>query len=90
MGSDTDEIGNYRYKRQKIAFFPFAGGAAATGDNTGNPNTVFLAGASGSSFTANSLNPTTGAGSVASSQPSTGGGIAWGSITGAFVLNGRI
>lgn len=28
IGSDTDYIGNKQYKRQKIAFFPLAGGAA--------------------------------------------------------------
>ncbi len=89
VGSDTDYIGAFQYKRQKLAFFPFAGGTAATGDNTGDPRTVFLAGANGNSFTANSFDPSTGAGGPTSS-PSTGGGIAWGSVTGGFVLNGRI
>jgi hypothetical protein len=90
VGSDTDFIGANQYKRQKLAFFPFAGGAPVTGDNVGDPHTVFVAGALGNSFTANSFDPTTGAGSVASSQPSNGGGISWGSTQGAFVLNGRI
>ena len=45
VGIDTDWIGNYAYKRQKLAFFPFAGGAAATGNNAGDPRTVFVAGA---------------------------------------------
>jgi hypothetical protein len=89
VGSDGDFIGTNQYKRQKLAFFPFAGGTPATGDNTGDPHTVFLAGASGNSFTANSFDPTTGAGGPTSS-PSNGGGIAWGSVTGGFVLNGRI
>ncbi len=31
MGSDTDYVGNYQYKRGKLAFFPLAGGAAAAG-----------------------------------------------------------
>ncbi len=90
VGSDTDWIGDYQYKHQKLDFFPFAGGVSATGDNTGDPGTVFLAGASGNSFTANSFDPTTGAGSVASSQPSNGGSINWSTVQGAFVLNGRI
>jgi PKD repeat protein len=90
VGSDTDFIGNGRYKRQKLAFFPFAGGAPATGNDTGDAHTVFRAGASGNSFSANSFDPSTGAGSVAASQPSNGGGIAWGTTQGAFVLNGRI
>jgi PKD repeat protein len=92
VGSDTDYIGNYYYKHQKIAFFPFAGGAAATGNNAGDPHTVFLAGstAGANTFTANSFNPATGVGSVAGTQPSTGGGIDWTTVRGAFVLNGRI
>ena len=34
VGSDTDYIGNHKYKHQKIAFFPLAGGAAPA--STGN------------------------------------------------------
>jgi hypothetical protein len=89
VGSDTDFIGNYQYKHQKLDFFPFAGGTAATGDNTGNPATVFVAGASGNSLAASAFNASSGAGGP-TANPSNGGGIAWGSVTGAFVLNGRI
>ncbi len=91
VGSDTDYIGNYAYKRQKIDFFPFAGGAAATGNNTGDPRTVFVGGANNANnFTANAFDPATGAGSVSSTQPSTGGSINWNTVQGGFVLNGRI
>jgi PKD repeat protein len=92
VGSDTDYIGNYQYKHQKIDFFPFAGGAAATGNDAGDARTVFQAGslAGANTFTASTFDPATGIGSLASTQPSTGGGIAWGTVTGAFVLNGRI
>ncbi len=91
VGSDTDYIGNYAYKRQKIDFFPFAGGAPATGNNAGDPRTVFVAGANNANnFTANTFDPTTGAGSVSGTQPSTGGSINWNTVQGAFVLNGRI
>jgi PKD repeat protein len=91
VGSDTDYIGNYQYKHQKIAFFPFAGGQPATGNNAGDPRTVFVAGANnGNNFTANTFDPNTGIGSVSSSQPSTGGSIDWSTVQGAFVLNGRI
>ncbi len=90
VGSDTDWVGNYAYKRQKLAFFPFAGGTPAAGNNTGDPRTVFVAGASGNSFTANAFNSTTGAGSVSATQPSGGGSINWSTVQGAFVLNGRI
>ncbi len=90
VGSDTDWIGNFAYKRGKLAFFPFAGGTAAAGNNTGDARTVFVGGASGNSFTANTFDPTTGAGSVSGTQPSGGGSINWGTVQGAFVLNGRI
>ena len=46
--------------------------------------------ASLNTFSANSFDPTTGIGGTALTQPSTGGGIAWGAVRGAFVLNGRI
>ncbi len=35
VGSNTDYIGNFKYMRQKIAFFPYAGGAHARGDQRG-------------------------------------------------------
>ena len=41
-------------------------------------------------LTANSFDPTTGAGSVATTQPEQAGGSHWSTLTGAFVLNGRI
>lgn len=45
VGSDTDWIGNRKYKHQKIAFFPLAGGAAPASAVTATlPGTVFLAG----------------------------------------------
>ena len=91
VGSDTDYVGNYQYKRQKLDFFPFAGGTAAAGNDTGDARTVLIAGANGATtLTANTFDPTTGAGSLASTQPTSGGGIDWSSLTGAFVLNGRI
>ncbi|HEX4017816.1 MAG TPA: PKD domain-containing protein [Frankiaceae bacterium] len=91
VGSDTDWIGNYQYKHQKLAFFPLATGKPATADSTGDARTVLLAGAGGAdSLTANSFDPATGIGSVAANQPTAGGGIAWSTTQGAFVLNGRI
>jgi PKD repeat protein len=45
LGSDTDYIGNHKYKRQKLAFFPYAGGYQIASTKTANlPGTVFLAG----------------------------------------------
>ncbi len=87
VGSDTDYVGNYAYRHQKLAFFPLAGGTAAAGNNVGNPGRVFLA---DSTFSANTFNASTGAGSPITPNTFTGGGISWDSVRGAFMLNGRI
>ncbi len=48
VGSDTDYIGNRKYLRRKIAFFPLAGGAAAPDTTTASlPGTVYRAGGFG-------------------------------------------
>ncbi len=50
VGSDTDYIGNYRYKRMKMAFFPLAGGAPVASDATpALPGSVYLGTASSGS-----------------------------------------
>ncbi|MCW2546484.1 MAG: hypothetical protein JWN96_944 [Mycobacterium sp.] len=94
VGSDTDYIGDYAYKHQKLAFFPFAGGKKVTPDTTGNPATIFRIGsltATGSGLiSGNSFNAATRAGKLAAPQPSNGGGINWNTVRGAFMLDGRI
>ncbi|MEU8261216.1 malectin domain-containing carbohydrate-binding protein [Micromonospora sp. NPDC048999] len=45
MGSDTPWIGNFQYRRERIAFFPLAGGAAPHATNTATlPGNVYQAG----------------------------------------------
>ena len=45
IGSDTDYIGNYRYRRPKLAYFPLAGGYQQASDATpGLPGTVYQGG----------------------------------------------
>jgi hypothetical protein len=44
LGSDTDFIGDHKYKRPKLAFFPYAGGHKLASTTLGRlPGTVFLA-----------------------------------------------
>lgn len=44
-GSDTEYVGNYRYHRGRIAFFPIASGSAVPSDSTGTiPGRVLAAG----------------------------------------------
>jgi PKD repeat protein len=52
IGSNTDWIGNFQYKRPKIAFFPYAGGPKPTLPTTATlPGTVYLAGSKGTGQT---------------------------------------
>ena len=45
IGSNTDYVGNFRYVRKKIAFFPYAGGEQLAPTTTGSlPGTVFVGG----------------------------------------------
>ena len=45
IGSNNDYIGNYRYRRPKLAFFPYAGGyTPASTETSGLPGTVYLGG----------------------------------------------
>lgn len=45
VGSDTDWIGDFTYKRQKIAFFPLAGGSAPASTSVASlPANVYLGG----------------------------------------------
>lgn len=46
VGSDTDWVGNYKYRRMKIAYFPLAGGTAPAATTTPDlPGNVYLGGA---------------------------------------------
>jgi PKD repeat protein len=48
LGSDTDYIGHYTYKRPKLAFFPYAGGyTPASTTVAGLPGNAYLAGSKG-------------------------------------------
>ncbi len=45
VGSNTDWIGNRKYKRQKLAFFPYAGGVPVADTTVGElPGAVYLGG----------------------------------------------
>ncbi|WP_175442389.1 PKD domain-containing protein [Humibacillus sp. DSM 29435] len=45
MGSNTDWVGSYKYKRPKLAFFPLAGGSAKASDAIAPlPGTAFVGG----------------------------------------------
>ena len=92
IGSDTDYIGDRQYFRQKVAFFPLAGGAAVPAEVTPRlPGRVFLAGATApgaadpNRFAYREFNGATAGGEMPVST-----GISWGSLHGAFTVGGQV
>lgn len=95
-GSDTDWIGNRTYLRQKLAFFPLAGGETPPSTATSTlPGNVYQAGPMpGGSTTSPSADlltarPVNGSTVGASSTVSTTG-TAWGATRGAFMVGGSL
>lgn len=93
VGSDTDVFGSPRaqqYRRAKLAFFPLAGGYPPPPDNVGTAARIFEGGRSTApQFGSRTFDAGTGIGgnlgtASAANQP------AWGSVRGAFYLNGRV
>ena len=91
LGSDTDYIGNFKYKRAKLAYFPLAGGAPQASEAVPTlPGDVYLGGRT-TSTTDNDVsavtgfNGTTGTGPTAVTRP-----MPWDSIRGAFVVGDQI
>jgi PKD repeat protein len=86
VGSNTDWIGNRKYKRAKIAFFPYSGGTPVAATSTGSlPGTVFLGRSDGS---LSRSDVTTGAASAASAV--TGSGVDWAGTRGAFMVGNYV
>jgi hypothetical protein len=66
LGSDTEYIGNYAYKRPRLAFFPLAGGAPQASDATASlPATAYAGGRVGQNgnilYRVNAAGPTVAA-----------------------------
>lgn len=94
VGSDTDWFGNYAYKRQKIGFFPLAGGAAPASTSVATlPADVYLGGMNtGSrrvSYSNNLAYRPMSQTQVGATNP-VASGLAWGSVRGAFVVGNTL
>jgi hypothetical protein len=87
LGSDTEWIGNFEHKRERVAFFPRAGGYEALSRSTGTlPGDVYIGGKVG-----DSLHRTTFNGTTTTSLQSVGiSGPAWGSTRGAVQVGDRV
>ena len=89
VGSDTDWIGNFAYKRGKVAFFPLAGGAAIGANNTGKlPGNVIIGSPTAAPTTAlsRSYDGTTAA--AGTTLP--GSGLDWSTTRGAVMVDGKV
>jgi hypothetical protein len=90
VGSDTDWIGDHKYRRNKIAFFPFAGGRTLAPNSTGElPGSLMMIGRvaggliSGLSMTDATTLPDVATASVSIPAP----GFSPASVDGAFYVN---
>lgn len=90
VGSDTSWIGNFQWRRERIAFFPLAGGSALPSNQVGRlPGTVYLAG--GLTTGADTLQSRTldGAG-VVGATVAADSSMAWSQVRGAFLVDDRL
>jgi hypothetical protein len=87
VGGDQDFVGNFKYLRQKIAFFPLAGGQALA-SNTANalPGNVYLLGGSSTS----SARSVRYDGTSAPGTPTQDASVNWSSARGAFEINDQV
>lgn len=90
VGSDTDWIGNRKYHRDQIAFFPQNQGYNVPSTSTGSlPGTVYLAGNQNNS--SNNVSTISFDGShAATAQPTNNGGVGWAATRGAFMLGSTL
>ncbi|MGL4173926.1 MAG: hypothetical protein ACRCTR_07630 [Actinomycetota bacterium] len=89
LGSDTEWIGDYRYKRERIAGFPIAGGTALPAGVVGSlPGTIYAAGslAPGTSGLVGRTLDTAGAAGAAQQVDATT--LDWNAVRGAFLVDG--
>jgi hypothetical protein len=93
IGSDTNYIGNYEYLRQKVAFFPLAGGETLPDESTpALPGRVYEAGdaMSGASDPDRLVFREFDGSTAGAAVPLDNSGIAWGSVDGAFDVAGSV
>jgi hypothetical protein len=92
--SDTEWIGNRRYHRSRIAFFPYSEGGLLASDDTGSlPGHVYVgparsSGAHGSAATARVIGFT--GTRVTSKTKAAMGGLGWNRVRGAVLIGSRL
>lgn len=87
VGSDTNWLGNVRYRRERIGCYPTGGAAPVATDAPTLPGTVYLAGTGGAdSLAARGYDGNSGVGATTTVR--TGGN--WQHLRGGFVAGGRL
>lgn len=94
VGSDTDWIGNYKYKHQKIAYFPLAGGQTLASTATAQlPSNLYEAGplnASGNTSVNDLAYRAVSGSKIGPLTNVTNTGVLWDSTRGAFMAGDTI
>ncbi len=90
LGYDTDYLGNFQYRRERIGFYPLRGGHPVHGNAVaGLPGTVYLASPGGSADTLVARGYD-GAGTVGADTAVPADGTAWHRTRGAFWIDGDL
>ncbi|MGA8115806.1 MAG: hypothetical protein WCA46_19265, partial [Actinocatenispora sp.] len=91
LGYDTDYLGNFQYRRERVGFYPLRGGTAPHGTGTaGLPGTVYLASPGGTSDTLVSRSYDGGSTVGPTVAVPAGDGTAWHRTRGAFWAGGDL
>ncbi len=86
LGYDTDWMGNLKYRRQRIAFMPLAGGYTPAAATTATlPAAVYLPGSGATDLAARTFDGTTAGPSTVVGSP-----LTWSTVHGATVIGGKL
>jgi PKD repeat protein len=89
VGSDTDWVGNFTYKRGKMAFFPLDGGTALGPNSTGRLPSNVIIGSPPAAPTTALARPYDGTtASAGTTLPSSG--LDWSTVRGAVMVDGKV
>ncbi|MGH3715809.1 MAG: hypothetical protein ACRDT4_20475 [Micromonosporaceae bacterium] len=89
LGYDTGYLGNYQWRRERIGFFPLAGGAAVPAQtSSGLPGPVYVAGPGTSSALVRRRYH--GPGEVGQDESAPEAGMDWSAVRGAFWVGGTL
>ncbi len=89
FGSDTEFIGDRRYRRPRVGFFPYVGGHEIADDSQAALPADIMVGSPGSSGDGLAVQTFDGS-TVGSRSTMSGTGVTWSSTRGAFWIGGKV